>query len=184
MLTKEEVEFGHKWFAEERRKKLKHHSEKQKGWLDNHPNYTRDYYTSHVAECSKRSKGYYASHKDKYIAINKEWREDNPDYKAKWRAKHPEWDSTWWKTDKGKAARQRMYAKRHAIEATFVNNLTHSEWLDILEKHDYRCAYCGCDLNDSPAERDHIIPISRGGDNVKENIVPACRSCNARKGNR
>ena len=32
--------------------------------------------------------------------------------------------------------------------------------------------------------RDHIIPISKGGNNVKENIVPAYRSCNSKKHNK
>jgi 5-methylcytosine-specific restriction endonuclease McrA len=31
---------------------------------------------------------------------------------------------------------------------------------------------------------DHVIPRSRGGKSVWENIVAACASCNRRKGNR
>ncbi|MDB4875733.1 MAG: hypothetical protein JWM41_2179 [Gemmatimonadetes bacterium] len=29
---------------------------------------------------------------------------------------------------------------------------------------------------------DHVIPISRGGSHTRENVVPACRSCNSKKG--
>ena len=35
-------------------------------------------------------------------------------------------------------------------------------------------------LFDRPT-RDHVIPISKGGNNTKENIVPACGSCNSKK---
>ena len=44
----------------------------------------------------------------------------------------------------------------------------------------HRCQYCG-----RAAENlDHVTPRSRGGDHTWENVVAACRSCNARKGNR
>jgi 5-methylcytosine-specific restriction endonuclease McrA len=40
-----------------------------------------------------------------------------------------------------------------------------------------RCQYCG-----GPAESiDHVVPRSRGGQHVWENVVAACRSCNTRK---
>lgn len=43
-----------------------------------------------------------------------------------------------------------------------------------------RCAYCP-----EPATTwDHVLPVSAGGRTVPGNIVPACVSCNSRKGNR
>ncbi len=42
------------------------------------------------------------------------------------------------------------------------------------------CQYCG-----SPAENlDHVIPRSRGGGHIWENVGAACRRCNSRKENR
>jgi 5-methylcytosine-specific restriction endonuclease McrA len=34
-----------------------------------------------------------------------------------------------------------------------------------------------------PLQRDCVLPLSRGGRYTVENIVPACRSCNASKSN-
>lgn len=45
---------------------------------------------------------------------------------------------------------------------------------------DKPCAYCG----GVATTRDHIVPVSRGGSNIPTNVVPACLSCNSRKGNR
>jgi 5-methylcytosine-specific restriction endonuclease McrA len=43
------------------------------------------------------------------------------------------------------------------------------------------CAYCGA--TDARLQRDCVLPLSRGGRYTLENIVPACRSCNASKCN-
>lgn len=42
------------------------------------------------------------------------------------------------------------------------------------------CSYCGklCETVD------HIVPLNRGGDNQRDNLTPACRSCNSSKGDR
>ena len=48
----------------------------------------------------------------------------------------------------------------------------------IFEAWGSRCAYCG-----APADTlDHVIPRMYGGLTVRENLVPACRGCNGRKG--
>lgn len=44
-----------------------------------------------------------------------------------------------------------------------------------------RCFYCGINPGDGI---DHVIPISKGGDNRPSNMVWACRSCNSSKGPR
>ena len=88
-------------------------------------------------------------------------------------------------TRKGKASQQKNNAKRQAREQEIINTLTAEEWIDILKEYKFRCAYCGKEFTLFDREtRDHVIPISKGGDNTKENVVPACRSCNSQKSNK
>ena len=50
----------------------------------------------------------------------------------------------------------------------------------VFARDQHRCQYCA-----RPAENlDHVLPRSRGGDHTWENVVAACRPCNARKGDK
>lgn len=51
----------------------------------------------------------------------------------------------------------------------------------ILERDAYRCRLCG-DWHDLHV--DHIIPESRGGPTIFDNLQTLCRTCNLKKGNR
>lgn len=44
--------------------------------------------------------------------------------------------------------------------------------------------YCGHDFSRPHLTRDHVIPVSKGGRDLWENVVAACFHCNSRKGNR
>lgn len=55
---------------------------------------------------------------------------------------------------------------------------TEEEWQRLLNNIGRMCAKCGSLDN---IEKDHIIPISKGGSNSIDNLQPLCRSCNARK---
>lgn len=50
----------------------------------------------------------------------------------------------------------------------------------VFGRDDYRCQYCPGDAESI----DHVVPRSRGGQHVWENVVAACRRCNVRKGDR
>ncbi len=50
----------------------------------------------------------------------------------------------------------------------------------IFARDEHTCQYCG-----APAENiDHVIPRSRGGLHVWENVVASCKMCNSRKEDR
>jgi 5-methylcytosine-specific restriction endonuclease McrA len=61
-----------------------------------------------------------------------------------------------------------------------VHDLTADQWNAVKQLWG-GCAYCGATT--SPLQRDCVLPISRGGRYTLLNIAPACRSCNASKGN-
>ena len=52
----------------------------------------------------------------------------------------------------------------------------------LFARDGWRCVYCG--TASSRLTLDHVVPRSRGGDSVWENVVTSCAPCNLRKGNR
>ena len=53
----------------------------------------------------------------------------------------------------------------------------------VLARDGWTCQYCGTERI-TGLTVDHVIPRSRGGESVWENIVASCAPCNRRKGNR
>src|SRR5881396_1099339 len=58
----------------------------------------------------------------------------------------------------------------------------------LFARDGYRCQYCHRGQLELRLRecltRDHLVPMSRGGDNAWTNCVTACSSCNTRKGDR
>lgn len=58
----------------------------------------------------------------------------------------------------------------------------------LFARDDYTCQYCGKHRRELRGRqfltRDHVVPISHGGNNDWSNVVTACSPCNNRKGNR
>lgn len=102
-------------------------------------------------------------------------------------------------TDPEKARKEnREYRERNPfVTAAFVasfrakkwgvlSTLTKEEWRDVVEEHRFLCHLCGEPTIlkiGSPLRLslDHIIPLSRGGTNVKENVAPAHSHCNQKR---
>ncbi len=55
---------------------------------------------------------------------------------------------------------------------------------NIYARDGNRCQYCGSKFPTSELSIDHVVPRSRGGLTMWENVVCACTECNAKKGGR
>lgn len=58
---------------------------------------------------------------------------------------------------------------------------TPEEWRALVSKCGNRCQHC---KRKTAVERDHIIPLSKGGNDLISNIQPLCQACNRTKWNR
>ncbi len=56
--------------------------------------------------------------------------------------------------------------------------------LKNFERDGYKCYKCGKQLTRFSATLDHIHPVSKGGDNSYDNLVPCCLHCNSKRGNK
>jgi len=81
-------------------------------------------------------------------------------------------------TPKGKMHSRRHEAKRRQIEGS-RNDFSLIDWQNVKTRFYNSCAYCLSTTK--KLAMDHLVPLSRGGSHIKENIVPSCKSCNSRK---
>lgn len=108
----------------------------------------------HPEAHNAESRAFYARHKSRLASRIAEYHRKNPEVvRTKW---------------------QRYRGRRLRAPGTF----TTEEWTALVAQYAGRCAYCG---EEAELIVEHRIPLSRGGTNWIENIVPACRKCNARK---
>lgn len=52
----------------------------------------------------------------------------------------------------------------------------------LFARDGWRCVYCG--TNGGRLTLDHVVPRSRGGESIWENVVTSCAPCNLKKGDR
>jgi len=136
--------------------------------LDQKRTYRKEQYKTHKDRELASIKKYYEAHRSQILIYYKEWYETHKDYVLAYdrerHASNPE-------------RRLNRNRKRRALKRGTNATLTTHEWSSILEKFGNKCAYCREPTN----EMDHVIPLSKGGKHSKENVVPACRSCNCSK---
>lgn len=54
---------------------------------------------------------------------------------------------------------------------------------EIFKRDAFQCQYCGKHPPNCILHVDHVIPLSKGGDNDPSNLITACDSCNLGKSN-
>lgn len=75
-------------------------------------------------------------------------------------------------------------AQKFEVEST----VTAEQLYELLCHYQSHCAYCGRKVRlkggSTQLEFDHMTPMSQGGANTIENVVPSCTRCNFEKGDR
>jgi 5-methylcytosine-specific restriction endonuclease McrA len=147
-------------------------------------------------------KAWAQAHPEKVRQSHNKWRKAHPEsgraYTRKWIREHPEqaaMATALWRENNKEYIQEyeRAYrkknaeaillknARRRALKANApINDLTLKEWKKIKDHYGYKCVYCGRKMK--RLTQDHIIPLSKGGPHTASNVVPACLSCNSRKG--
>ena len=131
--------------------------------------YGRDWIRSNPEKAREAMRRWRARHPDKhnaearsFHARHREWRLQQ---QAEYRARNP-------------AVRRAIRLRRRARLQGAGGSFSAAQWLELVEAYGARCGYCG---GPGPLYADHRVPLSRGGTNSIDNIIPACGPCNLRK---
>jgi len=170
--------------------------------------YNKKYYQENKEYVKACRKKYYQENLEKEKAYKKKWREENKEKERarskKWREENSEYDKAYKKKYREEnqeqiKARHKKWREENPERQRAINRLSSSKRRarklntqveaitdELLKEHwikkgidPHRCFYC----EDRPYEHlEHCIPLSRGGTHTKDNLVPACASCNLSKG--
>jgi 5-methylcytosine-specific restriction endonuclease McrA len=100
------------------------------------------------------------------------WRHDNPE---QYRAIHARWKTL--NRESVNAATHRRRAMLRGCE----DHWTGAEWEALKAACHHTCLCCGRQEPEVKLTVDHVIPVSKGGDNTITNVQPLCKSCNSAK---
>lgn len=80
-----------------------------------------------------------------------------------------------------RSANARKVRERSLLE-TSDGSITQYSVIELLERQVFQCALCKIYLIKSAHKQlDHIIPVSKGGRHVLQNVQWLCRACNLKK---
>ena len=161
------------YMREYRKKNKERIKEKRIEWLNKNPDkvqeykeryknkygagseYRKEYREKNREILREKKRRYYERNKEKVMESNNRWRKDN--------------------IDKVQFANRKYYQRKRSS----FHHYEESDWVYALNFFSHSCAYCG---GKEKMEQEHIVPVSKGGPYIASNIIPACRSCNASKG--
>lgn len=126
-------------------------------------------------------KSYYLENKDCIDAQHKEYRENNKDNE---KLRQQEYK----RSSAGIVSRINSFHKHRANKKYNKDDnfgqITETQYLEMMEFFKGKCAYSGTLLHHDNATIDHIMPVSKYGENVIWNIVPCRRDINEIKSNK
>lgn len=172
----------------------------------------RAYYETHKEQISEARRIFHAANKERLNQQSREWNQNNKEKRTEYNRNYWRQVRSLNKEQENERARERYNANREEIRKRINayrkadkqkeslrrridNHRRRIRKLQAEGKHTTtdiqsqynrqrgKCYYCGIKVGDT-YDVDHIIPLSRGGTNWPDNIVIACPTCNASKGNK
>jgi 5-methylcytosine-specific restriction endonuclease McrA len=131
----------------------------------------REFYQANRKQRLEYHRQYRQEHKDYFREKILEFRRENEtyhrDYVRAWSRRNP---------DKIKAHDNARRAAKRA-----GGRFTAAEWVALKQRYDYHCLRCGRREPEISLSADHVIPLSKSGLNIIDNIQPLCKPCNTAK---
>lgn len=88
---------------------------------------------------------------------------------------------------KRQAPKTGKFVSKEKLRSMEAVDYTNEDWQAALLHFRGVCCYCGRPegrAKDARFDREHFVPLSRGGKTTRYNIGPACRKCNRGRGNK
>jgi len=87
---------------------------------------------------------------------------------------------------RGMSQEERSWVKNkrnRVVKRLKTNGLSHTfgEWEKLKARYGFSCPSCQRVEPQIKLTEDHIMPLSKGGSDIIENIQPLCQSCNSKK---
>lgn len=140
-------------------------------YYEAHKDERAEYYEAHEAEKAECARKYYEAHREEKAEYMRKYGEAHKDeraeYDRKYNQEHPE-------------VRRQATRRRRVRKMGADGHHSFDEWFCLCELHGFICVYCGYPTEETLHE-DHATPLSRGGSDGIDNILPACGSCNSSK---
>lgn len=145
------------WCARNREKRRLRRIELDSNRQEELKEYRRQYTKKNREEILSKMKAYRDSNKEKMRALQKEWRDKNPDVVL----------------FHTRTRKSRIRGQGGSVSKAELDT--------ILESQKHICIGCGISLRESTPHMDHIMPLSKGGTHSADNIQFLCAPCNQSK---
>lgn len=179
------------------------HKEKKHRYYEDHREQisakNKAYSATHKERRREYNAAYYAEHREQEITASCAWAQGHKEHRRKYlmnyratnkeelavKAKqrwqdHPEKMQEYWHTEKGRLVRKASNAKRRH-QRRGLGPIDMKGFYAKCADLQWHCQLCGKELTRETVTIDHIIPVSKGGTNVLENLQPLCFHCNSVK---
>jgi hypothetical protein len=150
--------------------------------------YNRAWYYAHHEKSLASARRYVVENLEKTRKASALWARRNPDRASAWYKRHPEYGKRWSKENRDK---KREYKHRRRARELALGGIswTANQWLELKAFYGNKCLCCGRKEDELSflglkLVPDHVLPVSRGGNNNISNIQPLCHgkgSCNNKK---